>query len=713
MLRRLSQLFFLVFIFGGLTVSASAQVSVTVPTINGSVGQTVAVPVNIANVPSSGFNSFQFDIAPSSDAVIYKGAFRTGALANSSGWNFSSFYQAQGDVRNRVLGFASSQDKIATSGVLVFLQFQIVRVEPGVTVQLTPFAMSLGADSVPFTPAIPSTALNASNSPVAVNDSYNVNEGATLTVTSLTGVLANDTDADNDPLTATIATQPSNGTVTLNANGSFTYIHNGSETTTDSFTYSVSDGSTSATGTVTITVAPVNDAPVFTLEMANQAVDEGGLVSGDYNATDAEGNAYTFALVSGPTGAAINSSTGEFAYLATTGSAGIYSVVVSVTDGFATTQSTFTLTVRSVVKYAGTLSGIHQTTVATTPATGSVAMDYVSNTKELVISGSFTGLKSSLLLAQVYVGSTTEAGTGVVTLVPTLVGGNTSGNFAAASNTFDLNTITYPAGVTLASFESALLTGNVFVNLRTVNLLSGELRAQMRLLTNTAPPAINVTGPSSSVVSGDPAATAYSLSWAAGAADGQGDTAKLVLDASADILFSNLVSSTDITTNASGPVNVTIDAAAKLYDALSGSTPGNVSVGGSKTVFYRLRRTDGSAISTGTPIAISLTRGLVTDKEGDASLPEEFVLLGNYPNPFNPSTTIQFDLPAYADVQIDVLDLLGRTMITIPSQSFDAGSKKSISVDASALSSGIYMYRVIARTAKDTHVSTGTMTLIK
>ena len=713
MLRRLSQFLFLFLFLGGLSFSASAQVAITIPTINGGVGQTVAVPVNLANVPSSGFNSFQFDITPSSNALIYKGAFRTGALANSTGWSFQNNYVANGNAKNRVLGFASSQDKITSSGVLVFLQFEIVRVEPGVTVQLTDISLRLVADALIFAPAIPTTGLNASNSPVAVNDAYNVNEGATLTVTSASGVLANDTDADSDPLTATVATQPANGTLTLNANGSFTYVHNGSETTTDSFTYSVSDGSTTDTGTVTITVAPVNDAPVFTQVMTNQAVDEGGLVTGDYNATDAEGNAYTFALVSGPTGAAINSSTGEFAYLATAGSSGIYSVVVSVTDGFATSQSTFTLTVRSVAKYSGTLSGIHQTTVATTPASGSIQMDYVTNTKELIVSGSFKGLKSSLLLAQVYVGNATEAGTGVVTLVPTLIGGNSAGNFAAASNTFDLNTVSFPTGVTLASFESALVAGNVFVNLRTVNLLSGELRAQMRLLTNTAPPAINISGPSSFVVSGDPAATAYSLSWAAGGADGQGDTVKLVLDASADILFSNLVSSTDITTNASGPVNVTVDSAAKLYDALSGSTPGNVSIGGSKTVFYRLRRTDGSAISTGTPIAVSLTRGLVTDKEGDASLPAEFVLLGNYPNPFNPSTTIQFDLPASADVQIDVLDLLGRTMITIPSQSFDAGSKKSVSVDASALSSGIYMYRVIARTATDTHVSTGTMTLIK
>jgi hypothetical protein len=104
---------------------------------------------------------------------------------------------------------------------------------------------------------------------------------------------------------------------------------------------------------------------------------------------------------------------------------------------------------------------------------------------------------------------------------------------------------------------------------------------------------------------------------------------------------------------------------------------------------------------------------VVTGTDEFQTTPQEFVLLGNYPNPFNPSTTIQFDLPESADVQIDVLDLLGRTMISIPSQSIEAGAKKSISVDASELSSGIYMYRVMVRTAKQAHFSTGTMTLIK
>ena len=56
------------------------------------------------------------------------------------------------------------------------------------------------------------------------------------------GVLANDTDAENDTLTAVLVRTVSHGTLTLNGDGSFTYVHYGSETTSDSFTYRASDG---------------------------------------------------------------------------------------------------------------------------------------------------------------------------------------------------------------------------------------------------------------------------------------------------------------------------------------------------------------------------------------------------------------------------------------------------------------------------------------
>ena len=106
--------------------------------------------------------------------------------------------------------------------------------------------------------------VNAVNDPpVANNDSYTINEDTTLTTIAVTGVLANDTDVDSTNLTASVVTNPSHGSLTLNADGSFIYTPDANYNGTDSFTYQASDSQTnSATATVTITINPVNDAPV-------------------------------------------------------------------------------------------------------------------------------------------------------------------------------------------------------------------------------------------------------------------------------------------------------------------------------------------------------------------------------------------------------------------------------------------------------------------
>lgn len=96
-----------------------------------------------------------------------------------------------------------------------------------------------------------------------------------------------------------------------------------------------------------------------------------------------------------------------------------------------------------------------------------------------------------------------------------------------------------------------------------------------------------------------------------------------------------------------------------------------------------------------------------------AELPETFTLQGNYPNPFNPSTTIQFDLPETADVEIQVFDMVGRVVMNLPVQNIKAGSKRSVQVNASQLASGSYFYRVIARMESKTLVETGRMMLVK
>ena len=99
--------------------------------------------------------------------------------------------------------------------------------------------------------------------------------------------------------------------------------------------------------------------------------------------------------------------------------------------------------------------------------------------------------------------------------------------------------------------------------------------------------------------------------------------------------------------------------------------------------------------------------------EDEEVIPASFVLKGNYPNPFNPSTNIQFDLKEAASVEVSVMDMLGRELMSVPARNFAAGSNQSIAVNASSLTSGIYIYRVIANSATELRVATGTMTLLK
>jgi CSLREA domain-containing protein len=108
-----------------------------------------------------------------------------------------------------------------------------------------------GSDTTPISPALP----------IAVNDSRSTNEDAALTIAP-PGILSNDTDSGSFAITAVKVTDPSNGTLTLNSNGSFTYTPNSNYSGSDIFTYTArSVNGDSAPATVTLTVNPVNDAP--------------------------------------------------------------------------------------------------------------------------------------------------------------------------------------------------------------------------------------------------------------------------------------------------------------------------------------------------------------------------------------------------------------------------------------------------------------------
>ena len=156
------------------------------------------------------------------------------------------------------------------------------------------YTVSDGSLSASATASLDITPVN--DAPVTVADNATVDEGGTVTVLAslAASVLANDTDAESDPLTAILVTGPTHGSLTLNTDGTFSYTHDGSETTSDSFTYKADDGtSPSNSATVTVNVAAVNDAPVTTADSAS--TDEDTQVTGTVvdNTTDADDDVST------------------------------------------------------------------------------------------------------------------------------------------------------------------------------------------------------------------------------------------------------------------------------------------------------------------------------------------------------------------------------------------------------------------------------------
>jgi len=136
------------------------------------------------------------------------------------------------------------------------------------------------------------TVTPVNDGPIAVPDSYATPQGVTLvttdplgilTATSLDdGVLANDRDPEGDGMTASIVTQPTRGTVSLNSNGTFTYTPGPTALfgTTDSFTYRAIDaqGTPSQPTTVTITIGRA-PPPVYQNPSQRWDVNADGFIS--------------------------------------------------------------------------------------------------------------------------------------------------------------------------------------------------------------------------------------------------------------------------------------------------------------------------------------------------------------------------------------------------------------------------------------------------
>jgi VCBS repeat-containing protein len=171
------------------------------------------------------------------------------------------------------------------------------------------------------------------------------------------GLLSNDTDIDLDALT--VDTSPIvnvvNGALSLASDGSFTYTPDPNYNGVDTFTYEIDDGAGGTSqASVTITVTPVNDAPVA-VDDGGYAVDEDSSLSVDIvsgvrtNDTDVDGDGLSVSVTSPPSdGVLVLSADGSFDYTPDPDFSGVDSFVYQVSDGALTDTAVATITVNAI-----------------------------------------------------------------------------------------------------------------------------------------------------------------------------------------------------------------------------------------------------------------------------------------------------------------------------------------------------------------------------
>ena len=181
-------------------------------------------------------------------------------------------------------------------------------------------------------------------SAVAKADSVTLDEDTTVKI----NVLANDTDAQGDTLTATLVTGPQHGTLIKNADGSFNYTPHKDWYGTDSFTYLANDGKANSNlATVTLTVKPVNDAPVA--NNASYTLQKDGSIKIDLRrlTSDVDGDCLTIAITHPGKGTLTKNADGTYTYRPRPGYSGADSFSYTVSDGKLTSTGSISLNVRA------------------------------------------------------------------------------------------------------------------------------------------------------------------------------------------------------------------------------------------------------------------------------------------------------------------------------------------------------------------------------
>lgn len=224
----------------------------------------------------------------------------------------------------------------------------------GTSVTYTPNTGFNGTDVFSYTitdgaltaSAFVTVTVNATNiPPIARNDTVVTFEDTPVSFDPR----ANDTDANGDALSITAVGVPANGVATFIAT-SINYTPNLDFFGTDSFTYTISDGNTTATATITIIVIPVQDAPVARNDSLNTSLNTPATIDPRLNDTDADGDVLTITLATNGTNGNVSFTGGSVTYTPNFNFAGVDQFSYTITDGNASATAFVDVLVQSSVQ---------------------------------------------------------------------------------------------------------------------------------------------------------------------------------------------------------------------------------------------------------------------------------------------------------------------------------------------------------------------------